>query len=59
MCSTFCQAGGTIRRMARIISMPPAIIASSMLSMLMESEPVSVTSGRTSSMFGISGVSNV
>ncbi len=45
--------------MARKMSMPPVSSTSSMLSRVQESEPLVDTSGRSSCMFGISGVSNL
>ena len=45
--------------MARNILMPPAIKASSILSMLDESEPEVLTKGRISSILSINDVANL
>ena len=56
---SFCQAGGTNKRIARNKLTPPASKASNILSMLDESEPVIPTKGRISSILSINDVANL
>ena len=59
MSGLFCHAGGTSRRIARTISIPPTKNSSSILSNELESEPVTFTKGAASCRSGINGVLNL